>query len=136
MTLLAVSCSDVNKHQFALTYEDSAILTVDCGNCLYYTGSYSAPQENVIKRTIDSDSIELFTNIKFCEIGDTTPDGWLRIETDTGSVASFGILFPNQEHNSELRIQSEETGLGRGCSRKDQMHFEKFFDVYASKESL
>lgn len=126
-----------NRHQFKLSYKQSAQLTVVCHNCFYYFDSWDMPPDKiVIKRDIDGAALDLFSSIKFCGVGDTTADGWIRIVTDTGSTASFGVIFPDQELNQTLGIQSGHTGLGGGCSRKDQKKFEAFFSAYASKENL
>ncbi len=132
LVLVSVSCSDTNKHRFKLLYENSATLTLECGNCFYYTGSYERPPTSVVERKIDSDGIELLASIKFCGLGDTTPDAWIKIETDVGDVAEFGLLFPSQKSNPTLRIQSNETGFGQGCTRKDQIRFETFIFTYAN----
>lgn len=136
LSLLAASCGDINKHQFDLKYDETAELTVVCGNCSYYTGTADSPQKIIIKRTIDREAIALFSSIKFCGLGDTTPDASVRIETDKGLVAGFGILYPDQKFNSSLRIQSSQTGLGQGCSAKDQERFENFFEAFLSRSNL
>ena len=134
MILLTPSCSDVNGHQFKLSYKNSALLTVTCDNCYYYSRNYDdTSRKTVVNRQIYGDAIKLLSSIKFCGLGDTTSDGWIRIETDTGSIASFGVIFPNQETNQTLRIQSSKTGLGQGCRESDQKRFEDFFFTYADK---
>jgi len=128
-----VACTDENQHQFELEYDKSARLTVICHNCFYYSKNWDIPTDTIIvDRKIDGDAIELLSGIKFCGVGDTTPDGWLKIVTDTGDVAGFGIIFPEKEFSQTLRIQSGQTGLGQGCTRRHQEVFEDFFHKYAA----
>ena len=129
-----VSCSDVNQHQFKLNYEHSAHLTLTCGNCYNYFKNYDTPSDTiVIDQEIDATALELLANIKFCGVGDTTPDAWLKIVSDTGSETQFGILYPNDEYDTPLEIQSRYTGKGRGCKKRDQLAFESFFHTYLNK---
>ena len=123
-----VSCSGENQYQFELEYDKSARLTVVCYNCFYYSNTWDTPVDTImVDRMIDGEAMELFSAIKFCGIGDTTPDGILNIITDTGSVAKIGVIFPDQETGQALRIQSGQTGLGSGCTNEDQRNFENFF---------
>ena len=133
-----VTCADARqpKHQFKLDYRKFGRLTLRCDNCGYYYDDHQKGSQTVVDRVIGAEGLDLFSNIRFCGGGDTTPDGWVRITTDTGSVVEFGVLFPNQEFNPTLRIQSNKTGLGAGCSRKDQETFEKFFFEYIGKTQL
>lgn len=138
-TLSAHSCADPNqnRHQYELGFKTSGQLTVLCDNCFYYYKNYdTSSRTTIVDRKIDANAIELFSSIEFCGVGDTTPDGLIRIVTDTGSVAEIGVLFPNQELNPTLMMQSSQTGLGSGCTRQDQENFEKFFQTYAGKTNL
>jgi hypothetical protein len=131
------SCTDLNRHQFTLDFEQAAELIVVCDNCFYYFNNYDVTSRTtVIHREIDGNAIELFSSIEFCGLGATTSDGSIRIVTDTGSVAEIGVIFPNQEYNPTLRMQSSQTGLGEGCTSRDQQKFEKFFRIYADKKNL
>lgn len=137
MSISSCADSSQNRHQFKLNYKNSGHLIVECHNCFFFYGNYDDVRSKVVvNRRIDAQAIDLFSSIKFCGVGDTTPDGWVRITTDTGSVVEFGVLFPDQEFNPTLRIQSTKTGLGAGCSRKDQETFEKFFFEYIGKIRL
>jgi hypothetical protein len=132
------SCQDgsINRHQYKLDYSKSAWLTVVCDNCSYYLDdNVSDVRTTIIEREIDSDALDLLSSIKFCGKGDTTPDGWLQIKTDKGSIANIGLLFPIEGLDSSLRIQTSETGLGRGCTKRDQEKFEAFFNAFADKPS-
>jgi hypothetical protein len=101
-----VSCADAhqNKHQFKLDYKKSGRLTLRCDTCRYYYDDHQKGSQTIIDRVIDAEGIDLFSNIRFCGIGDTTPDGSVSIVTDTGQTAEFGILLPNKEYNPTLRI--------------------------------
>jgi hypothetical protein len=143
LTLIAVgilglvSCSGENQHQFVLEYDNSARLTVVCDNCFYYSNTWDTPVDTImVDRMIDGEAIALFSAIEFCGVGDTTPDGNLNITTDSGSVAAIGVIFPNHETGQTLKIQSSQTGLGSGCTNRDQRKFEDFFLRYADKTNL
>ncbi len=112
--------SDINRAQYKLNYDKSGELVIVIHGL------------NSSKQTVplDKEALDLFSSIKFCGLGDTTPEGWINITTDKGNKAGIGIILPNIESGQTLSMQSGDTGHGGGCTRRDQKKFEKFFDLY------